>query len=46
VSAAVTATVSPEAKPGSGRRTLLLVLALFVLPVLVAAGMYVFGWRP
>lgn len=46
MSAAVTASVSTEAKPGSGRRTLLLVLALFVLPVLVAAGMYVFGWRP
>ena len=42
----MTASVSTEAKPGSGRRTLLLVLALFVLPVLVAAGMYVFGWRP
>jgi hypothetical protein len=40
------AAVSGDVRPGSGRRTLLLILALFVLPVLIAAGMYVFGWRP
>lgn len=40
------ATVTAEAQPGSGRRTLLLILALFTLPVLIAAGLFVFGWKP
>lgn len=41
-----TATVSLPARPDTGRRTLLLILALFVLPVLIAVGLYVFGWKP
>jgi hypothetical protein len=44
--ATVSATDSTTAKPGSGRRTLLLILALFVLPVFIAAGMYLSGWQP
>jgi cytochrome oxidase Cu insertion factor (SCO1/SenC/PrrC family) len=38
--------VSVPAAPGAGRRTLLLILALFVLPVLIAAGLYLSGWQP
>lgn len=40
------AAVTLDAPRGSSRRTLLLILALFVLPVLVAAGLYAFGWKP
>jgi hypothetical protein len=40
------AAVSVHAPAGSGRGTLLLILALFVLPVLIAGGLYVLGWRP
>jgi cytochrome oxidase Cu insertion factor (SCO1/SenC/PrrC family) len=37
----------PGARPtASGRRTLLLVTALFLLPVVLATYLYVSGWRP
>ncbi len=45
-SATMTAADSKPAQPGSGKRTILLILALFVLPVLIAAGLYVFRWQP
>lgn len=34
-----------EPSPG-GRRTLILVVSLFLLPVVLATGLYVSGWRP
>lgn len=32
--------------PAAGRRTLLLLIALFLLPVAIGAGLYAIGWRP
>lgn len=37
----------PGARPSPrGRRTLILVVSLFLLPVVLATGLYVSGWRP
>ena len=37
----------PAARPSTqGRRTLMLVAILFLLPVVLATGLYVSGWRP
>lgn len=38
--------IPPPASPTAGRRAILLVLALFLLPVAIGAGLYGFGWRP
>ena len=40
------AMISPAASARSGRTALVLMLALFLLPVLVATGLYLTGWRP
>lgn len=37
---------SAPTSAATGRRAMLLVLALFLLPVGIAAGLYGFGWRP
>ena len=36
----------PAPSARSGRGALILMLGLFLLPVLVASGLYLFGWRP
>ena len=46
MSAALSAAASDGIQPDGGRRTLVLILGLFVLPVLIAAGLFFFGWRP
>ena len=38
--------MTPSINPSGGRRKLLLIAALFVLPMLVAYALYYSGWRP
>lgn len=46
MTACVSLPATESARRGQGRRTLLLMLALFALPVVIALGLYGFGWRP
>lgn len=40
------AKAGPAGAPTSGRRTLLLIMLLFLVPVVLATGLYFGGWRP
>ncbi|MBI2309058.1 MAG: hypothetical protein HYU78_17350 [Rhodocyclales bacterium] len=46
MSAPASPLLTPTARITSGQRALLLTLLIFLLPIAVGGGLYLFGWRP